>query len=209
MKRKVKSYLVFAPLLYRVVMFMLVPMILIFYYYLVRDSIAEAGLIVVMVMLVMAEIVMDVWLLGGIQSKEAEKLDVLKTSGRGLEVMHSALKLDLVRRFLTIAGIMGICYWLSGIQDRIQLVAVGIYFALIAYIISTLGVLIGRYGGTIWINVAISYFAALVVVLSQFLPGLKQYAVFYDLGLGVLTIVVSIVAVRIAMKKVEGSYYDK
>lgn len=209
MKRKIKSYLVFAPLLYRVVMFLLVPMILIFYYYLVRDSIAEAGLIVVMVMLVMAEIVMDVWLLGGIQSKEAEKLDVLKTSGRGMEVMHSALKLDLVRRFLVIAGIMGICYWLSGIQDRMQLVAVGIYFVLIAYIISTLGVLIGRYGGTIWINVAISYFAALVAVLCQFLPGLKQYAVIYDMGLGVLAIVVSIVAVRIAMKKVEGSYYDK
>ncbi len=208
--KRIKNYLVFTSLLYRILTFVLLPIVTVGLYYLLRKMIPQVGLVIVMSMVVMAEIILDIWLFGGIQVKGTQMLEYLKTSGRGRMVLRDALVIDLIRRFITIAGIMGVCYLLEGLEwNNLQVVAIRIYSILIAYTLMVAGVLIARYEGIAWVNIVLSYAAVFLAAMSFLLPGLSQYIMVYDLVVGVLAVLVSILTVKAAMKKVEGSYYDR
>ncbi len=122
MKRIIKSYLVFTSLIYRIVMFIVMPVVMIavilwqggvfggvgsLNLYEVPDVVVS---MVVMLSLPMVEIVSDTWMFGGIQSKGADKLEYLKTSSIGMQVLRRALSIDLLRKFLSAVGIIGVSY---------------------------------------------------------------------------------------------------
>lgn len=210
MKRKIKSYLAFTSLFYRIIVFVLLPLVAVGLYCLVGSINAGVGLIFVMELLIVAEIFFDTWLFGGIQSKESEKLDYLKTSSQGMEVIKNALQMDLIRRLLTAAGIFAVCYLVGDFHgSSVQEVAILLYPIPVSYTISVLGVFLARYEGGMWINMAIGYVATIFGLLCWFVPGLKKYAICYVLGFSVLAVLISILAVTVAKNKVEGSYYDK
>jgi len=210
MKRKIKSYLVFTSLIYRIVIFLLLPLGAIGVYALMSDFSWGVRLVVIMELLIMAEIFLDSWLFGGIQSKAAERLDYLKTSARGGRILKTALKLDLVRRVLTAAVIYGICYLMAGVfANGVHIWVNYIYTILVTYTISMLGVFITRFESGIWVNMVVSYVAGIVALVIWFLPGLTEHVGIYVCVFALLAVGVSVLALKVAFKKVEGSYYDK
>lgn len=209
MKRRIKNYLVLTSPVYRLAVFLLMPIVTIGVYWFVRDVSVVIGLVIVMALLIMAEIFFDTWLFGGIQSKDAEKLDYLKTSPRGMQMMRDALGMDIVRRFLSVVVIFAGCYMVDGEAVLGAGPAILIYPALIAYTIVVLGVFIARFECNIWMNMGIGYVGLIVAVLSLLLTGLFGGVLVWVFCYAVLAIVVSVLAVKVAVKKVEGGYYDK
>lgn len=209
MKRKIKNYLALTSPIYRIAVFLLMPIVAIGVYWFLRDAEVAIGLVMVMALLIMAEIFFDTWLFGGIQSKDAEKLDYLKASPRGMQMMRDALGLDIVRRFLSAVVIFGICYLIGGEAVLSVGPMILIYPPLIAYTITVLGVFLARFECNIWINMVIGYVGVIIGVLSLSMAGVFGHVLAWVLSYAVLAVLVSILAVKVAVKKVEGSYYDK
>ncbi len=205
MKRRLKSYLVFTALLYRIMMYVLMPLAMVgIYYFMSKILSGEAAMIAVVGFLTMLEIVSDNWMFGGIQAKDAENLDFLRTSGRGMKVMQNALAVDLLRKFVSTAGIFLACCLVSGgIAFSVWIV---FYLVLISYFFSVLGVLITRFFTMFWCNVLTSYVAVILEVICCVLLDSPEAVLWYDLLFAVLSVGVSILAVKIAMKKVKGQY---
>ena len=228
MKRFLKSYLVFTSLIYRIVMFIIIPIVIIVTVLwsgggfesadnlVIKSEPRIAVCAVVMLFLPMIEIISDNWMFGGIQSKNADKLDYLKTSSIGMQVLRSALLIDLLRKFLLALGIIcisyGILYW-KLMTDLISTLIENDWKLLLltllgSYFFSVLGTVLARYGSMIWINVMVAYLLEIIILVFIF-SALKMCADVYCLLFAILDVAVSVLAVRIVMKKVEGSYYDK
>ncbi len=220
MKNRLKSYLVFTSLIYRVFMYLVMPVVLVGIVFAVGGGVAAA--VLAASILPMVESVSDNWLFGGIQTKDAEKMDFLKTSGCGMNIMRSALCMDLLRKFLTAVIVLGICYLLflctnggngSGMFQSEQEVDVVlqmvIYGVSASWFFSVLGTFLARYGSAVWFNVLIGYIMTLLEAACWFLTEWSKHFVIYFFLYLALGIMVSVLAVKVAMKKVEGSYYDK
>lgn len=212
MRQKIKSYLVFTSRGYRLVMFALVPLLLAALQAFFLKKMEGSAIPLIIMFLTAAEIMGDNWFLGGIQEKNAEKIDYLKTSGRGMKVMENALIMDFVRRFLTAAAIFGICDLLSrllGGADEFRGLGIWLFSVLTSYSLSALGTLFARFGSYLWINILISYFAAAVGIVCCLLLMFDVSPWIFSGLLAVLGAGISVLAVKIAMRKVKGGYYDK
>ena len=230
--KRVKGYLVFASFAYRIVMYLLMPAALVAFAVWAGANIGDVSVPLVLMLLPLAEIVSDSWLFGGLQARDSEKIDYLKTSGRGMAVMRNALGLDLFRKFLTALCVIVISYCsvqqakkgLEGMPGAgVNFISCGgtfkaigfvLYLILLSYSLSALGTFLSRYNSTTYGNVLIGYGAMMLAGLAgQFVPGLIKYpsnGIFLlDLLCMAAAIGVSILAVRAAMKKVEGGYYDE
>lgn len=167
---------------------------------------------VVIVILIFAEIMADNWFLGGIQEKNAEKIDYLKTSSRGMKVMESALIMDFARRFLEAAVIFGVCNVISrlfGGEDDFRSVGILLFSILISYSLSVLGTLISRFGSYLWINILTAYIAAAIGIVCCIMLMFGVSAVVLNIIFAVMGTAVSILGIKVAMKRVEEGYYDK
>lgn len=212
MREKIKSYLVFTSLIYRLMMYALLPLLLVVFQFMFLKIMDGSGVPIIVMALIFVEIVADNWFLGGIQEKNAEKIDYLKTSPRGMKVMENALVMDFVRRFLAAVVIFGICNLLSrlfGGEDDFQSVGVLLFSILVTYSLSVLGTLIARFGSYLWVSLIIGYFAAIIGLICCIFLMFGASIMMLNTILAVLAIIVSILAVKIAMKRVKGGYYDK
>ena len=217
MKNRLKSYLVFTSLIYRILMYLVMPIVLVGIVFAAGGSVSAA--VLAAVLLPMVETVSDNWLFGGIQTKDAAKMDFLKASGCGMNIMRNALCMDLFRKFLTAVIVQGICYlmflWTGGyemvqnMQEVDVVLRMVIYGVSISWFFSVLGTFLSRYGSLLWFNVMIGYVMTLLEAACWFRRGWREHYVIYSFLYLVLGIVVSMLAVKAAMKKVEGSYYDK
>ena len=206
MKMGLKSYLVFTSLLYRIVMYVLLPIVLAgIYIYLEKYISVEASMIVIAELLTAAEIISDNWMFGGIQAKDSAKLDFLKTSGRGMKIMKNALAMDLFRKFLSAAGILVLCS-LALTDGMVLDIWTVIYLLLVSYFFSVFGMLISRFFTLLWCNMLTSYVANFLAILCCVLPGLPEKALWYDMLFAILGIGISILAVNMAMKRVKAQY---
>lgn len=218
-----KSYFVFTSFIYRIVMFAVLPLVMFGLQMIfllnsknLDSKLAMLCLVMTQSFLIMIEVVSDSFLFGGIQSKDAEKMDYLKTSPRGIHFIKKALTADLVRRFSTALGIIGaevVVFRLVGVSvtqgNVLQQISFVLFIVLVTYLFSVLGVVLSRSFGLLLLNAALGYAMSIPALLCGLLPGVKCYAVIYDVIFAVLCIALSILTVRTAMKKVEGSYYDK
>ncbi|MDE7282449.1 MAG: hypothetical protein K2N85_02510 [Lachnospiraceae bacterium] len=233
MKRFLKSYLVFTSLIYRIVMFIVVPIVMIAVILWQGGVFGKAGSLnlyefpgvtvsaFVMMLLPMIEIVSDTWMFGGIQSKDAAKLDYLKTSSIGIKVLRRALSIDLVRKFILAVGIIGISYGVLYWRLTPELKGANtegdwemlLFALLVSYFFSVLGTVLTRYGSMIWLNMMAANLIELIILMIDlactFNRLYSRYIVDFCVLSAILDVAVSILAVRIVMKKVEGSYYDK
>lgn len=205
MKKKIKRYLVFTPFAYRIAVFLVMPVLLVGIGVLTGSRWGELWAVPVAVLLTMAEIISDYWLFSGLQAKDSEKMDFLKTSGLGMEILRDALTFDLLRKFLTVCVVMAICYLLTGRSGS------PMYAGLISYVFSILGTFLARYGGIFRINLMIGYLAVVPVscLLGVFFSGGKRYMFQINLFFLILGTLLSALAVRKAMQKVKGGYYDQ
>lgn len=212
---KLKSYLVFTSFWYRLIVYLLIPVALTGLGLLIERGIKGAGLIIVTMFLPTAEIMSDGWLFGGIQTKDSMRLDYLKVSGRGRKVLKNALWMDLARKLLTTFGTLSL-YCVAAMLGYRETMGEGmyrcgalLYLALLSYFVSALGTFLSRYGGLLWINFLISYGGVFLTMLGIFLLGLQRYLFLVNVVFLLLGILISVLAVRTAMKKVERSYYDQ
>lgn len=214
MKRKIKSYLVFTSYLYRAVMFGAVPAAALAVYVLFTKTTGFSWLLSIPVVVILVEIAADNWMFGGIQGKDAEKMDFLKTSSHGMQIMQDALLLDLLRRLLSLAGISAVCVLAGAVLGDDMLTAPGelaqklLCVMFVSYDISVLGTLLARFGSAVWINFVIGYAGIVLGAIGSFLMMSVNTAV-SGLILAVLAALLSILAVKTAMRKIRGGYYDK
>lgn len=241
MRRKIRSYIVFTSLPYRIIVYFALPVVVAATgFWAGTQGIGDGGVMFAAVLLPLAEIISDNWLFNGIQSRDMAKMDYLKTSGRGMAVMRDALVMDLLRKFLTAAGSMALCaaaieLWkvggmpgapegmsmggmagtgifardFSGIVGRFHWVGILFYFVLLSWFLSGLGTFLSRYACMVWINMLIGYIASILAALGLFGIGLWQYIWFLAAFAGAAGVLAGVLAVKAAMKKVEGGYYDK
>lgn len=215
MRWKIKSYLVFTSFWYRILVFGVLPVLLIGLQFLPIGEWAAMRNIATVMALIMIEAVADNWYLGGIQDKDVEKIDYLKTSPKGMDVMRNALRFDLVRRLLAAAAVLGVSELVGrGGRERNVLGGAGVWLllTLICYTLSVTATLIARFSSYLWINYLTGYVGMIIALIFYFIlcvwtaweTMVILTVVFLALAFGI-----SFLAVRAAMKKVEGSYYDK
>lgn len=218
MKQKIKSYLVFTSVLYKILMLLVLPVLLLGIQ--VFASVVFQGTVIPLSILVLifAEIFGDTFVLGGIQEKNSEKMDYLKTSPRGMKVMKSVLIMDLLRRFLScvvIFGLSRVSMWVFGAtpgSERLAGPGVLLLAVLLTYTFSVLGIFLSRFGSLLWINMLCAYAGAIVGLVLFFIGTggmLPLLLPLMNTAMGILAVGLSILTVKIAMMKVEGSYYDK
>lgn len=221
LKQKIKGYLVFTPFGYKIILFAVLPLVLLGLQLVISMIYQGTGLPLFGGTLVLVEILADNWFLGGIQDKNSEKMDYLKTSGKGMRIMKNVLITDVVRRFLSCAVILGmaqaiaqVCACAAGVSEKSRIAPLQVLFVLLlTYTLSALGVFLARFTSYLWVNLLYGYIGSIVgltaglIWISLALPGaLAAGAVFF---LAVLAVGISVLMVAIAMIKVEGSYYDK
>lgn len=228
MGKAIKSYLVFTSAVYRVVMYVLMPAGLVGLSAWSGSGVGEAAMLIITSLLTLFEILSDSWLFGGIQTKDREKMDFLKTSGKGIKTLKNALILDLVRRFLSCLGILAAGCLVMQIYDGYVISGHGIFqsnytnlgggsrklgillcFALVSYFFSVLGTFLSRYGSMVWINLLVGYIAMIFTIFCIALLILSESIWLFDFLFAILGVGISILAVRTAVKKNEGGYYDK
>lgn len=234
MGKRVKGYLVFTSKIYRIIICLLMPAALTALGVWTGAHVGDTRLALVLMAMLLAltEVVSDAWLFGGLQARDAEKMDYLKVSGRGMALMRNALALDLFRKFLTALCTIGAAYLIIGqvkgglqgtMESAVDLISRGdvfqktgfvAYLVLLAYWASALGTFLSRYGSTFQGNLMLGYGAMVLAGLAGLLgPSLVQYpsgGIFLlDLLCLAAGIGVSVLAVRAAMGKVEGGYHDE
>lgn len=205
MMKKINRYLVFTSFAYRIALFLVIPVLLVGIGVFAGHHLGELWAVPVALLLTMTEIISDYWLFSGLQAKDAEKMDFLKTSGLGMEVLRDALILDLLRKFLTA------CVVMAGCDLLIDRSGSPMYAGLVSYVFSALGTFLARYGGIFRINLMVGYFAVIPVscLLGLFFFQWKPYMFRLNLLFLVSGILLSVLAVRKAMQKVKGGYYDQ
>lgn len=219
MMKTIKEYLVFTSFVYRIVMFGVLPLGLIALYTLaVAFAGGEAGFLLAMMpfLMITVEVIADTWMFGGIQAKDAEKIDFLKTSPRGMGLLRNALTMDLVRRLLSMSCIMAVCT-LANLVLRVEMFGgdaargLGISLSLIlsSYGFSVLCTILARFGTMFWQNLLTVYLGIFLESVCVGLLIVFDHPLVWALCYAVLAAGASVLAVTIAMRKVRGGYYDK
>lgn len=238
MGKRIKSYLVFTSFFYRIVMFLLMPAVLaglfLWFYYAKGNIgiIGGVGMAVIMLsILSLIEIISDNWLFGGTQTRNTMKMDYLRTSGRGMGILRKALAMDMFRKLFSGIGISVVYYlgilwgdgYLAGYRPALEAsmpegivpsggmlwwIGVLLFPVTVSWFLSVLGTFLARFGDMLWISMLVGYGLCILGMLSLRLPGLWSYMWGYNVCFLILGLLCSIVAVKVAIKKVEGSYYD-
>ena len=206
MKKKIKSYLVFSSFSYKVCIFLLMPAVLVGIGIGIVSIFGELGLTATAMLLTMAEILSDHWLFSGLMAKESERMEVLRTSGMGMEIMKNALILDLLRKLLTAFGILAVCELFTGQWGGLLLMA------MVSYVFSAAGTFLARYGGGLAVNVCIGQISAFLVLgclFCVFQSGSWRFRVGFELLFLALGVLASVLTVSKSMRKVKGGYYDQ
>lgn len=237
MKRYIKSYLAFAPFIYRIAMLIAAPIVIVGTGFWLGNVLmsndtsamhAAPGMAASFAVLFIApiEIIADNWSFGGIQSKHAVNAVYLNTSYKGKDVLRRALCLDLIRKFIYEICIAVITYLLLmpvcirrgaslslGADIGADIFAL-IIVVLTAHLFSVLGVLLARYEDMLWFNMLMAYIIQIPMMLSIYLvwkiyaEGLMAFDIACGLFLAIIDVAVSILSVKAAVRRYKRNYYD-
>ncbi len=215
----IKGYLTFTSLAYRIVMFGLLPPALIALYSLAAVIMGDYSYLLLFgmpLLIIMVEILADTWMFGGIQGKDAAKMDFLKTSSKGMKLLRNALVMDLVRKLLYLSAVMVICLLVHIAQGTEMFGSslakgLGVILSLIlsSYTVSVLCTLFSRFGTMFWESMIAGYLGLLVESLCESFLAALGHPLVWCCVYAVLALGVSVLAVKVAMKRVRGGYYDK
>lgn len=212
MKNVIRSYLVFTTGLYRIVTFLLVPLLAIVLQWFINPQSFLAVALINAVVLISAEVLLDYWVFGGIAVKNVRQMEYLKTSGKGRGVMRMALIVDMARQFL--AGVVlfafGIAFCLcrgSVASWESSRMAEGIAVLLFAYALTVTGITVARHFDGMAVNMMIATAAFVLLIAGLFLIAANAYVM---LAVALVFAVVSgIFGVWRVMKRSEEGYYDQ
>lgn len=213
----IKGYLAFTSFAYRIVMFGILPVafIALDIWAAFKGDNAHILLIIAHILIVMAEVLADTWMFGGIQGKAAERIDFLKTSPKGMGLLQKALIMDLVRRFLSLSVIMAACVLIKsrGVDmfggDAVKGLGVTLSLILSFYTVTVLCIILARFATMLWQSVLVGYLGVLIESAYVGVLITWRHPFVWCFVFAVLAVGASILAVKIVMKKVRGGYYDR
>lgn len=210
MREWIKSYHVFlSGRLRKIVAYLILPIFLLGIGYAFKMAMGEsiAGVSVLSTLIVTLEIFLDYFVFGGIASKDTNKLEYLKTSIKGMDVLKRSLIVDVIRRFvglgIVVFGMKYICgYEYSNGQAFVWTIC---YFML-----SELALAVTRHFSFL------SLVGAGGMIISFAAPVATMLFLEENINVLVAGIILMIIGICIAagsrvliMKKARGSYYDE
>ena len=210
MLRAIKNYWAFTKLGYRLVVFVVLPIVI-----LLLGAFCIWAQIPIMVAMLLGYIYMptvDNWFLGGFYAKNNSSLEYLQSSNRFKTMIRDVVLVDIVRRFILYVGVY-IVVFVAGMNHPEQMEGYRIcsFLPMFCFVISQTGILVARHFMT-W-NQAYAVGAVLMLIESVCLAPLvditEKYTWFVQGVLAVLAIAIAIIVVLYSMKKVRDSYYDK
>lgn len=212
MKLFFKCYGIFSHLPYKIIMFVVLPILAAGFEVLGRF--AGLGMFGLHLTAFTAAIIFaDTWVLNGICNKKSISLDFVNSSKRGLLVMKLAVISDVVMRFVLCMVIFTITGFIGGYLFA------GITFGLVCFVISSIGLTICRHLDSVQVVMMITAFGATLSSLAStgiiywqpeiFVPGVQGFGEFLPLIIvSVLAIAVAFGATIYTIKRVEGTYHD-
>ncbi|MGN0353227.1 MAG: hypothetical protein ACI4ES_16425 [Roseburia sp.] len=212
MRTRIRSYFVFTSLGFRVVAFLVEPLILALVGMAITCLTGIPGYIMVPFFYMIIEIMLDYIMFGGICAKEVSHLEYLKCSTKGERIMHTALAGHLLKVFLVDVALLIFNYVWNQIWNKLPLFDMESILPLVAllfisYTVGVLAMTIGRFFDSLQIYYILGMLAVPVGTLVLFANRLCL-----PIGItvtGIAAIIISIVNVKIALKHIKESYYDK
>ncbi|MBO5069131.1 MAG: hypothetical protein J6C37_02035 [Roseburia sp.] len=212
MIRKIKSYLIFTPVFYRWLMFLMVPAGTIGLQWLIEPiDLFMTGYINVMIW-VMVEIISDNWVFGGMAVAGGKQWEYVKTSKRGMPIVENALGVNMARQFLE-GMIIFIAGWAffslrngRGFSDVGELI-IYVDMLLMAYFVIVAALSITRFFDSVLINTGTASLASILLVGGFALVAAWKYVMLVLLV--ILAAAVSVMGVKLIMWRVRESYYDR
>lgn len=210
MKKKIQSYLIFVTGPCRFIIFILVPLMAAgLQIYMKPGNPVVAAVIYAMIFL-LAEIMLDGWIFGGIAMKGAGQLAYINSSRRGLDVVRSALTVSLVRQLVEGVAIFAVCGAVFYIQYGNRIISgeyVCMYFNifLLTYILIVLALSVTRFFDGLGVCMTAAWIASTLLSLGLYI--VDSYIV-----LPILLIIAaagSVAHVKIMMRRVKEGYCDK
>lgn len=225
MKKGIKSYLVFTPAICRLLLFVAAPVLLIGFNVMLALNarrlvsaeeiylFADLMVFLTAAFLMAADIMLDNWVFGGVAVKGSGSLDCMKASPKGIQLMRTALRTDLIRVFAesavvvflsraawTVAGNLGGLWNLRGIVMILAMIAC-------QYLVTVVVLLVTRHFG----NWAVSMAAVWLVswTMAPMFLLIRQSSYVMLAVLTVLSVAVSVFSQWKIMRRVEESFYDK
>lgn len=212
MKSRIKSYLVFTSRLYRLVLFVGVPIVILLLQFLLREPDYFLVALLTILGLVSAEICLDYWAFGGIAVKGGTQLEYLKSSKRGVGVVGTALGVNMARQFLTGVLLFGVSAAITVcrggmIETGARWISIYTDILLLGYVLITISLTAVRYFDGIAVNLVAVSICCLVLTGGLILIALSPYIMLAVLA--VLAGVTSCLGVWLVVRRVKESYYDK
>lgn len=220
MKKTIQSYLVFTTIQYRIILMTLPPILAVSAPFLlgillgnpmITDYYLLAAFFSCEVMLFF-EIILDNWCFGGIAAKDGGLPTCLNTSKRGKGFVKGAVLVNMGRQLIGLSLVLlcvriifcrgtGEAFWsIDGLLTWAGMI-------LLSYFFMILGVTLARYAVSLLIQLLIEGGVALLFALSTliFVLGMVP-AIIIVL---VLCLLISVISIKIIMKKEADSYYDQ
>lgn len=210
MKERMKSYLVFSGFGYKLLVFMIVPVLLILLGTLVSILFDFPGYLLAIYLLPAIEIALDAFVFEGISSKAMIHLEYLKTSKRGITLMKNALQGGMIRILVTNAIILAANYLLyhgrCGDIWNVKRFVTLLWFMVFMYVIIMGMIVIARCFASTQVN---CYLGAASIILELFSVILMKNLMASFVALLIVAVMISIFSVKIVEKRIKESYYDK
>ena len=234
MKRSIKSYLVFTSRLYRWLLFVLLPAAAMGLQAAAAaavrnttgahmdtmeaaefsDRVMYAIMFGAALLMPLIEILVDGLAFGGVATKGGVGSAYLKSSSKGLRLVRTALRTDLVRTFLesiTVPVLEGAVWAVPGLgpgkifdwKDLALILAI----ALGEYCVTAASLLAVRYFDSVQVYAAVISISYLALMLLLGLCILNRYFMLAVLAAAALGI--SVIGQRGTMRRMEESYYDQ
>lgn len=163
--------------------------------------------------LCVAEIFLDAFCLGGICSKDYVYHELFKGSQKGKKVFSGIIIMDTIRRallFLFLYIMNVVIYMVRGNEVTGMDFAIAAEYALWTYMLCTAAVFLTRFTMHMAINYATAYgFMVVGMVLQAVLSWIEVSELALAAGFGVVSVVLTILLIKVPVKKLEGSYYDR
>lgn len=212
MKDRIRSFMVFTTPEYRVLAFVIAPVIGIVFGHLVAAFFGIPGYVVTGFLLIPLELILDYLIFGGICAKEVTHLEYLKGSTKGEVIIKRALIGGMIRMLLTMGLIFignQISFQILYPEQKLEMNAVVMLatLLLLSYAVMMAGVMIGRF----FDSLQVYYVLSLVAMAAEGLMFifLSEYRMPAILTAVVLVVGLTTLSVKIALKHVKESYYDK
>lgn len=170
MKVHIQRYRVFLPNLYKWLILVIAPLVLLAFHALSFPKLGVVSFLMVIFYYMYVDLLLDFWSFNGICHKDSSTLDFLKSSFYGPAFLRSALAMDLVRRFvwtMALVLITGVgSYLRGGAEIDGGTLAFMFTAAIVSYTIGTLLLNILRYIDSMQV-----YAFALTIPVALFFVG--------------------------------------